>query len=65
MGDGRGEDMTSLKDMDRLDDLEMGLMLFMGILTGQPENATEAEKEAAMALLTSIMERIQKRQCKV
>lgn len=54
--------MTDPNDKKRLDDLEMGLMLFIAIITGQPEDATPEELEAAQIRFGSIMETMKERQ---
>ncbi len=45
-------------ESDRLDQVEMALMLFMAILTGEPADATEEEKTAAQVELAGLMKAI-------
>lgn len=46
---------------ERLDQVEMALMLFMAILTGEPADATPEEKTMAQEELAGLMRRIQAR----
>lgn len=45
----------------RLDQVEMALMLFMAILTGEPADATPEEKTMAQEQLAGLMRQIQAR----
>ncbi len=45
-------------DSDRLDEVEMALMLFMCLLTGEPADATGEEKTAVQVELAGLMKTI-------
>ncbi len=47
-----------LAPADRLDIVEEALMLFLALLTGQPEDATDEEKLAARTRLAQLMQGI-------
>ena len=46
---------------ERVSAVEEALMLFMALLTGQPEDATDEEKLAAQIRLAALMEGIRER----
>jgi hypothetical protein len=48
--------MIDIAAMRRIYELEEALMLFMALVTGQPEDATEEEKLAAQTRLAELME---------
>ncbi len=51
-------ELTVRSNVQRLDEVEEALMLFMAIMTGEPADATPAEKEAATTRLGFLMQGI-------
>lgn len=54
----------SVPDLDfdrRFRDIEMAFMLFAAMATGEPQDATEEEREADQLVFAEIIERIRKR----